>query len=73
MSKDKRMEVLTLNVLGGQEQDTLSGSGSFGLSNLQMCAELLHGHLDLGPSEISASGQETGLRISVSLPLHHAL
>jgi signal transduction histidine kinase len=72
MSKDKRLEIFTLNV-GKGFNEHLTGAGSFGLSILQMCSELLNGHLDIGPSSVSPEGQELGMRITVSLPLHHAL
>jgi signal transduction histidine kinase len=72
ISKEKRVEIFTLNV-GKAFNEQLTGAGSFGLSILQMCSELLNGQLDIGPSSVSDSGQELGLRITVSLPLHHAL
>jgi signal transduction histidine kinase len=72
ISKEKRVEIFTLNV-GKGFNEHLSGAGSFGLSILQMCTELLNGHLDIGPSSVSSEGQELGLKITVSLPLHHAL
>jgi len=72
MSKDKRLEIFTLNV-GKSFNEQLTGAGSFGLSILQMCSELLNGQLDIGPASVSETGQELGLRITVSLPLHHAL
>ncbi|WP_141734256.1 sensor histidine kinase [Oligoflexus tunisiensis] len=72
ISKEKRVEIFTLNV-GKGFNEQLTGAGSFGLSILQMCSELLNGQLDIGPSTVSESGQELGLRITVSLPLHHSL
>jgi signal transduction histidine kinase len=72
ISKEKRVEIFTLNV-GKGFNEQLTGAGSFGLSILQMCSELLNGQLDIGPSTVSDQGQELGLRITVSLPLHHAL
>ncbi len=72
ISKEKRVEIFTLNV-GKGFNEQLTGAGSFGLSILQMCSELLNGQLDIGPSSVSDQGQELGLRITVSLPLHHAL
>jgi signal transduction histidine kinase len=72
ISKEKRVEIFTLNV-GKGFNEHLTGAGSFGLSILQMCSELLNGQLDIGPSTVSESGQELGLRITVSLPLHHSL
>ncbi|HYX31662.1 MAG TPA: 7TM diverse intracellular signaling domain-containing protein [Oligoflexus sp.] len=72
ISKEKRVEIFTLNV-GQGFNEQLTGAGSFGLSILQMCSELLNGELNIGPSTVTESGQEQGLRITVSLPLHHAL
>lgn len=72
ISKEKRVEIFTLNV-GRGFNEQLTGAGSFGLNILQMCSELLNGQLDIGPSSVSEQGQELGLRITVSLPLHHAL
>lgn len=72
ISKEKRVEIFTLNV-GKGFNEQLTGAGSFGLTILQMCSELLNGQLDIGPSSVSEKGQELGLRITVSLPLHHAL
>jgi signal transduction histidine kinase len=72
ISKEKRVEIFTLNV-GKGFNEHLTGAGSFGLTILQMCSELLNGQLDIGPSSVSEKGQELGLRITVSLPLHHAL
>jgi signal transduction histidine kinase len=72
ISKEKRLEIFTLNV-GKAFNEQLTGAGSFGLSILQICSELLNGELNIGPASVSDTGQELGLKITVSLPLNHAL